>query len=313
MPDPISDPISEYNQVASVTNPLGRTTAYQYGREPGCVTCGYLPTLTMITLPSGKKTEMEYDRSGKLVKRIVAPGTSEAATTLYVYNPAGEMAQMIDPRGFITQFTYDLLERIKTSTDPGGDVTSWGYDAVGNVLTTTRPDSSQNSYTYDSMDRQLTATNPKNETITTAFHPSGSVASLTDPRGEVTTFQIDALSRNTRIDYPGGYHEAFAFDAVGNPTTLRNKGGYVETRTYDARNRQNLSSWSSTNGWQNPVTRSYDATNQLLTCDTVDCELDYSYDAAGQLLSETYTFPGLYTPTPKTVAYAYDIDGNARP
>ncbi len=38
--------------------------------------------------------------------------------------------------------------------------------------------------------------------------------------------------------------------------------------------------------------------------------LDYVYDAANQLLSETYTFPGVGAPSSKMVGFSYDSDGN---
>lgn len=73
----------EFNHMASSTDPLGRVTSYEYGREPGCATCAFSQTLTRVTLPSGKKTEYQYDRSGKPTEQTVGAGTAEAATMRY--------------------------------------------------------------------------------------------------------------------------------------------------------------------------------------------------------------------------------------
>lgn len=240
---------------------------------------------------------------------IVAPGTPDTATTLYSYNAAGELASSTDPRGKVTTFTYDLLGRELTTTDPLSNTTTTAYDAVGNVTTITRADNSVLSYTYDVMNRRLTETNAKNETVSYTYHADGSRASLTDPRGNASTFQVDALGRTTRVDYPGGWYETWTYDGAGNVISHRNRGGYTMTCTFDNRNRETFCDWGI---WNQPaVTKIYDAAGRVLALNTAPCNLTYTYDAANQMLSETYTFPaGPYVPTPKTVAYTYDADGN---
>lgn len=296
---------SPYLQVATVTDPLTRTTSYEYGREPGCGTCGYLPTLSKITLPSGKITEMHYDRSGKLLSRVEGAGTAEAATTAFTYGTNGLPLTTTDPRGKVTSFTHDLLGRRLTVTDPLTHTTTTTYDAVGNVLTTTRANTSAFTRTYDAMNRQLTETNPNNETTTYTYHPDGSLASLQDARTHTYTFTVDALSRRTRMTYPGGSYENWTFDGAGNMTLYRARNAATMTCTFDNRNRDTLCDWSDATP---DVTRTYDAVGRVLTLTNSAVALAYAYDAAGQLTSETYTFSGALGT--KTVGYTYDDDGN---
>lgn len=296
---------SEYLQVATITDPLNRTTAFEYGREPGCGTCNYLPTLSRITLPSGKITARHYDRSGKMTSETVAVGTPDAATTDWIYGINGMPEQFTDPRGKITTYTYDLLNRRTSETDPLNHTTTWTYDAVGNVLATTRADASVITQTFDVMDRLTSSTNSKNETTTYTYHAEDSLASLTDARGSTYTFLVDPLSRRTRMTYPGGTHEAWIYDGAGNATQYRARTGVTMNCTFDSRNRDTFCDWSDATP---DVTRTYDAVGRLTSITNGNVPLAYTYDSANQLLSETYTFGGVLGN--KIVTYTYDVDGN---
>ena len=296
---------TEYNQLATRTDPLGRTTSFEYGREPGCTSCGYLPTVTAIILPSGKRTESTYDLSGKLISRTVGYGTPDAATTQWTYGPDGEIATQINPRGKVTTYTRDLLRRKTAETDPLGHTTSWVYDAVGNVLITTFADATTATTTYDAMNRPITSTDALSQTTTFTYHPDGSLASLTDARGSTYTFVVDLLSRRTRMNYPGGSYEAWTYDANSNMTQYRTRSGVTMTCTIDNRNRDTFCDWSDSTP---DVTKTYDAAGRVLSISNSVATSTFTYDAANQMLSESITISGLTGA--KTVAYTYDADGN---
>ncbi|MDX2081740.1 MAG: DUF6531 domain-containing protein [Terrimicrobiaceae bacterium] len=295
----------EFNQLATRTDPLNRTTAWQYGQSPSCGTCGYLSTPTRITLPSGKKIENTYDASGKLLTRTLGAGSPDAATTTFTYGPDGNLATEIDPRGKVTTYTHDLLDRRTSATAPLNLTTAWTYDAVGNVLVTTYPDASTTTATYDSMNRTLTSTDALNQTTTYTYHPDGSMASLTDAKGNVYSFTVDNLSRRTRMTYPGGSYEEWTYDGNSNMTTYRTRSSVTMTCTIDNRNRDTFCNWSDSTP---DVTKTYDAAGRLLTLTNTVASSTYTYDAANQLLSESITISGLTGA--RVVGYTYDADGN---
>ena len=295
---------TEYNQLATRIDPLGRKTTFEYGREPGCSTCGYLPTLARTILPSGKKIENTYDLSGKLLSRTIGGGTTDAATTQWTYAPDGGIATQIDPRGKITTYSRDLLRRETSKTDPLGHTTSWAYDAVGNVLTTTFADATTASTTYDAMNRPLTSTDALGQTTTYSYHPDGSLASLTDARSSAYTFLVDNLSRRTRMNYPGGSYETWTYDANSNMTQYRTRSGVTMTCTIDNRNRDTFCDWSDSTP---DVSKTYDAAGRVLSLSNSVAASTFAYDTANQLLSESITIGGLTGA--KTVAYTYDVDG----
>ncbi|NDC75610.1 RHS repeat protein [bacterium] len=297
---------NEYQRVASVTDPLGRTTTYQYGLSPSCSSCGYVDTLTRITYPSGRKIERTYDASGLLLTETDGAGTAAAATSTRVYSAAGDLASQSDPLGHVTSHTYDLLRRRLTTTDPLSRVTTFTYDAVGNPLTTTRADGALTTSTYDVRNRLATRTDAAANVIAYAYDPDGRLASLTDARSAVTTWTYDLAGRLTRKTYADATYEEHTYDAVGNRTLLRTPAAVTLACTYDVRNRELTCDWSDATP---DVTRAYDAASRLVTLTTAGVVThSYAYDAADQLLSEV-TAPVALAPATFTVAYAYDVDG----
>lgn len=296
----------EFRRLESVLDPLNRITFYSYDLPGGICGCTHAEDLpTSIELPSGKVKKITYDVEWQKTSETVGFGTADAATTGYAYDNAGNRISETDPRGQIWHYTYDSRNRKSSETDPLGNKTQWGYDLAGNKLTETRADNSVFSWTYDAMNRPLTETNPKNETTGYGYHADGSLASLTDAKGNAYTFDVDALSRRIKMTYPGGSIEQWTYDAAGNMTQYQARNGATMTCTYDNRNRDLTSSWSdSTLG----ASRTYDAAGRLTSLTNPNCTLSYGYDAANQLLSETYAFGGGMGA--KTVSYTYDADGN---
>jgi len=76
------------------------------------------------------------------------------------------------------------------------------------------------------------------------------------------------------------------------------------TCTYDNRNRETLCDWSDGTP---DVTKGYDAVGRITSINNANSELTYTYDDAGQLLSEAQKVMALAQT--KTVAYAYSPDG----
>jgi YD repeat-containing protein len=295
----------EFNHIASKTDPLGRVTTYEYGRDPGCATCNFAETLTRVILPSGKKTEYQYDRSRKRTAQIVGAGSDDAATTGYAYTPDGELAAITDPRGKRTLFGYDLLHRRTSTTDPLGHTTEYSYDPVGNRISEKRPDDGITAHVYDAMNRRTQTTDPTNQVTQFGYDAGNNVVSISDPRNNTYGFEYDLLNRKTKMIYPDQSTEQWTFDSVGNNFTYKTRGGQVRTCTYDNRNRKTLSDWSDSTP---DVSITYDVADRLLTMASSVAVLSYGYNQANELLSETQQI--MADGGPKSVIYAYDGDGN---
>src|SRR5665647_2392826 len=158
------------NQVESITDSLGRVTAFTYdGRG----------NRTSITDASGRTSMMTYD---------------QWSNPLTIANPAGET----------TTFTYDDRGNPLTATAPDGATTTFTVNPDGTVATSTDATGRTTSYTYDARGFVATATGPDGATIVTSYDSLGRLVSTTDPRGLVTggtpadytsTFTYDPVGR----------------------------------------------------------------------------------------------------------------------
>jgi YD repeat-containing protein len=77
------------------------------------------------------------------------------------YDKHGNVLRMIDTNGTVTDYTYDLRQRLTSRTvtpqgAPVGERWSYEYDLAGQLKKATNPDGSYTAYTYDAAHR-LTA------------------------------------------------------------------------------------------------------------------------------------------------------------
>jgi YD repeat-containing protein len=81
-------------------------------------------------------------------KRLESITDRNGLTARYVYNGAGQIAEIIDAAGLVTQFTY-TGNRVSAITDPAGRITQLLYDDAGNLIRIVAPDGSQRQWEYD--------------------------------------------------------------------------------------------------------------------------------------------------------------------
>jgi YD repeat-containing protein len=108
-----------------VTNALGHVTRYpKYDRN------GRL--LQQID-PNGAVTDTAYTPRGWLREVKLTPaGSQSSQTTVYEYDPVGQMTKATLPDGTSTTYTYDAARRLTDVTDSAGNRVSYTLDAMGN-------------------------------------------------------------------------------------------------------------------------------------------------------------------------------------
>jgi YD repeat-containing protein len=63
---------------------------------------------------------------------ITAAGSQSIQTTVYGYDPVGQMTKATLPDGTSTTYTYDAARRFTDVTDSAGNRVSYTLDAMGN-------------------------------------------------------------------------------------------------------------------------------------------------------------------------------------
>jgi len=242
------------NRLTQVTYPGNRSFHYTYD------TSG---VLIRVEDPDGRKQRYEYDDMRCLERIVDEP--AEAAVVIYQYDAAGRRIKRTSGNGVVTDYTYDLLDRVDEIVNrrPNGDIISrfdYAYDAVGNVISRHRA----------------------NGTDTFAYDPN--------------------LGRLTSASFAGGDTETFAYDAAGNRTLSTQNGvptSYTSnlmnqyssaggvTYTYDANG--NLATKVTAFGTNQYV---YDAENHLTQVVTPTDTISYQYDALGRRVRKIHASAG---------------------
>ena len=298
-----------YNSLGQLTSsttpdttaaPNGRTTSYAY-------TAG---------------TETAYGGSGTEPPDLLASATTPGgATTSYQYYSDGDLAQVTEPSGRGTVYTYDTLGRPLTSTVtttsyPSGETTSYTYTPSNQLATVTYPGivnpvteathKLQDTYAYDSDDNLLSLTTSdltggdSSRTVSYTYDNHDQVATQTEPAGATSggTGQTGGASSAN----PGGATTAYDYDEFGNVSAKTDPNGNVYRYSYNEYQEATLVEL---------YTSSTSASSQTASCTApaiqdgdggCDLVLDSSaYDAAGRLASTTDAMG-------RTTSYTYNPD-----
>jgi RHS repeat-associated protein len=313
------------NMLASVTDPLSRTTSYTYDLHARKVA---------EKNARGHTTRLEYDDRGNVVKEVAA---SDLGTVTRTYNTANDVLTETDARGNTTSFDYATVAsadyqvgQLKTITDRVGGVTTLKYwtttstptppaSNVGLLKSVQNPRLKTTGFDYDGSGSLTRVTSPLGFKTTMGYDSSGRMTSRRDPRGNVPVPPAGYL---TTWDYDTVDHVTTFTDARGNATTYdfydnellwkvtRNDGSpRVTTLEYDSDNRL----WTTTDPRSGVETRLYWPDGQLKSLHSPEGrKTTYDYDNAGQLdeLVEPNGNAAGGTPSDWTWTYGYDNAGN---
>lgn len=322
---------NEFNQLISVTNAKSETTAFTYDLAGNQLT---------QTDGKGNITSFEYNARNKMKKRIDAGGrTGSEGNYVYVsskeehytYNADLSLATSTDRNGALTEFTYDVHDRLLLKKIGTTEVHST-YDGNGNLLTVT-DSTGTTTRTYDELNRVLTKQVPNIGTVTygydiTAGMPTGYVGETAlDPKGnsttkafdkelrlkevrvgsDVTTYTYNANGSKTKVVYPDGANENYTYNNDGLLTSLINKGvdeTTIDSYAYTFDEAHNQTSKVDAKG---TTDYAFDALNRLLVVtEPTGRETTYSYDEAGNRLTSSETLDG------NTVISTYSYNGQNR-
>jgi RHS repeat-associated protein len=275
--------------ILTETSPLGFVTSYAYDKENN---------ITQQTLPNGKATNFSYSDTYLLTSRTDADDAAE-----FTYDPAGNMLTAVNSASAVT-FTYDALDRV----------------------TGVKQDDSQVSYTYDAEGNRLTITYPDGKSVASTYDARGLIASLLDYDGTgVSQYVYDNMERLVKTAYTDGSTTEFAYNAAGLMTMQKEVDKSKSTLrqiNYGYDDNGNLTT-ESRSGVEparilEQLSYEYDRVDRLTRQKLEGVTTSYSYDAAGNLLSDgeyRYTYDvqnrlNKKTGSEGTYSYTYDNAGN---
>lgn len=209
-PDKTSRTITwDKQDVASVTDRLGRTTTYTHDAARN---------LTEMTDPLGRVTKYGYDEANRLVS-------------------------LTDPAGKVTSWVRDIEGRVISKTLPDSSTTHYAYDTAGRLFTRTDALGQVTTYAYaiDNRSAGKAYSNAVNATSNVSvawdnFYPR--VTSMTDGTGAtsysyVPVGKLGALKRAGEVGPDGAAATiAYVYDELGR-LSQRTVAGTAESFTYD--------------------------------------------------------------------------------
>lgn len=287
-------------------SPLGSTT-YAYDT---------LGRITAVTDGNGAKTQYAYDSADNVLTETYANGQKLTRT----FNPDRTVASETDSGNSTTiTHTYNLLgletqQKVSTASANGiSSTTSSTYDSAGNLLSH-NDGSTTLTYAYDAANRLRSLSEPGGSCPTDLdasgpgcvrfeYDDNGNEIKRVMPRDATQTTTRDDAGRPTRITGDLTQRQVdIAYSYTSNDADRSN----IQTRT--SNKEQGVAAGAVT-------TYAYDERDQLKsaterTASTVSASWSYTYDAAGNRISQTRA--GSTGATAGTVNYGYNTANQLR-
>ena len=292
------------NQVTSETDPMKRTTSYEYtafhttttNHATGAVAVQYFTSNgmgTSVTKGFGTLSATTETSRFNSADELLSVTDGNGHTTKYGYDTHGNRTSMIDPDKDETKWTYDSTHDLETETLPSGETTTYKRNSDGDPEVIERPAPGSTiqstSYKYTSHGQVESMTDPLKRTWKYEYDTAGDKIAETDPEGDKRTWGYNEDSQETSMVSPRGHVKAgeeekyktkTERDAQGRPLKVTDPLGHETKYTYDGDG--NVETVTDPEGHK--TTYTYDADNEQTKVEEPNKTItEAEYDGAGQV------------------------------
>jgi len=160
----------------------GVDISYQYSNAQGLV--------SRVTYGSSSNTQdYTYNNAGEITQVTRKIGSSSVPYN-YVYDDNGNLLQETEDGVVANAYTYDEVNRLKTSTDKFGTTATYGFNANGNITSKVMTYAPATSYTLTNAGASYEFTNIKSHKVTMMYNAQNQLQtrseSITGTTGGVT-------------------------------------------------------------------------------------------------------------------------------
>ena len=267
-----------------------------------------------------------------------------SATTTYAYGDShpGDLTQVTDPAGHVTNYTYDSYGDVATTTvNPSSGVTMVAqdvYDADGEKVCGASASAQAqgiscpsagsprvagtSTWTYNADRQVLTGTDPLGNSTSYTYNNNGDALTVTDPLGNVTKANYDLDDRVTSTTT--GYGTSFAsttshaYDIVPgtSPCSSSVTGALYCTTSTNGNSQVTVDYYNAASEKIETVapggittTFTYDPAGNQLTKTTAAGTITDAYDADNRVTSVSYSGTASGYSAPSNVTYTFNADG----
>ncbi len=295
------------NQAVSETDPMKRTTTFEYtafhttttNHATGAVTVQYFTTNgTGTTLTKGYGTSSATTETSRYnsANELLSVTDGNGHTIRYGYDTHGNRTSMINADNDETKWTYDSTHDVETETKPNGETTTYKRESHGNPEAIERPapggKTQITKYKYGTHGEMESMTDPLEHTWKYEYDSYGDRTAETDPEGNKRTWEYNEDSQETATVSPRGHvkageEEKFKTkterDAQGRPIKVTDPLGHTTEYKYDGDG--NVEKVTDAN--KHTTTYTYDADNERTKIEAPNKDItELEYDGAGQVIAE---------------------------
>ncbi|KAA3523469.1 hypothetical protein DXM29_20400 [Agrobacterium tumefaciens] len=261
---------------------------------------------TQLQDPNGVIQNIGYDNRGR-VTSIVSDPAGANAETFVEYDAAGNITKITQPNGNFTSLDYDGNDRVTKLTKNLGESISYSYDLMGNVTLSEAKNASEVSYfkeqrAFDELGRLLQVIRAGSATWAFGYDRVSNQLSLTDPNSNATASTYDKLNRLASFADERKSTTTWSYGATDDPVSTTDPHSI---RTNYVRNGWGEVIQEQSNDIGTVIYERDQTGKSTKRTDGRGIITNFTYDAAGRLLSTTYP-----REISSNVTYSYDSGTN---
>lgn len=276
------------NRLTSTIDPAQKATAYEYNARS---------QLTAVVDAITQRYEFVYDPLGRATQE--KKGTP---TKSFAYDAAGNRSQRIDYNGAITNYSYDVLNRLTTISYPDTTSATYGYDVLSRLTTATNPTGSV-TIAYDNRSRVSSVTDVFGQVVGYTYDANSNRTQLTLNAATNATYQYDVINRLTQLTDNASLNTTFAYDSTDKLTSRTLPNGVVSTHQYDGLDRLTRLTHAKAGNTLADLQYQFNTVNNITQMTDGAGAHNYSYDPLDRLTAATH-------PNQPNESYTYDDVGN---
>ena len=192
---------------------------------------------------------------GRISGLHLVTAAGEVTLAGYRYDPAGNLAGIVNSSGQVLRLSYDEEGRLTGWQDRNGIAYRYAYDEQGRCAAATGPDGAMSGrfaygdritwwtdeagavtiYQLDASWRVTAVTDPLGHVTHLWYDEHGRMSARADPLGRLTRYAYDEHGNLTCITRPDGSQVRARYDAADLPVELEGPDGVSWRQEYDAR------------------------------------------------------------------------------
>jgi len=276
------------NRIAE-TDKAGRTTSYTYD---------LLNRQDEIT-----------DAAGNIIKYNYPDPNASNLNPASIYQPIS-----INYPTYTQSFKYDLRKRVfeetlnyqNSSNQSRVETQKIKYDVIGNRIEAIDAENRSTKIEYDQLNRVTKSIDPLLQATQFTYDARNNMLSLSDALNQTHTFSYNKNNQKLTESRPMGQTETYSYNANQQMATKTDAKGQKTEISYDVANRNTQVKYYQTgNTLDKTVNFTYNNRGNLTSYDDGTTQGTYTYDNAGQKLTETIT----YDTETFSSTYSYHPDG----